>query len=210
MIAKHNEVKRSKVVMAFWMEKGWMKYVSLKKGTYRDVQNYVMELFREREQIMDFITGKEVEIEEGQIDETPELKQKMTDLEEVYETIDLELHLLHERHGFNELYQKETRYRGIETFLYEDDVVFEGLFCKVEHLEFDFPNGEDYAIYFYIDKPLELIQLFDIADDILDFNTEVNDPAIEITLLSSSDIKELETRFQSPTTSIFKPISSYF
>jgi hypothetical protein len=207
MISKPNEVKRSKMVMAFWMEKGWMKYVSLKKGSYREIPNYVIELFEERERLMDLITDAEVDIEEGTIEETPEMKKQMADWEEIYQTIDLELHLLHDRHVFSDLYTKGHRYRGFEVFCYEDDAIPEGFYCKVEQLDMEF-EGEECATYLYIDTPIELISLFEIADSILDLDTELLDPAIEITLLSKEDVTKIEQEMSINGASIFTPISS--
>jgi len=195
MLAKHNEVKRSKVVMAYWMKKGWMRFVSVKKGSYHAVPNYVKELFQERETLMNLIIDMETKLEEGEVNETPEVKKQLKDWEEIYQTIDLELNLLHEGHTFADLYQVGERYRGFEVFCYEDDVVPKGFYCKVEQLDMEFENTEDYATYLYVDTPLELISLFQIADEILGLDTEMLDPAIEITLLSEDEVKSCNQEF---------------
>lgn len=195
MLAKHNEVKRSKVVMAYWMKKGWMRFISVKKGFYHDVPNYVKVLFQERETLMDLIIDMETKLEEGEVNETPEVKKQLKDWEEIYQTIDLELNLLHDRHTFSDLYQVGERYRGFEVFCYEDDVIPEGFYCKVEQLDMEFENTEDYATYLYVDTPLELISLFQIADEMLGLDTEMLDPAIEITLLSEDEVKSCKQEF---------------
>lgn len=191
MISKQNEVKRSKVVLAFWMQKGWMQYVSLKKPSFRNVPEYTMELFHERERLMNRIIDKETELEDGTIQETPELKQQMKEWEEIYQTIELELSLLHERYQFADLYKPEHHYRGFEVFCYEDDIIPEGFYCKVEQLDLEFENEEDYATYIAVDTPVTLLSLFENADSILHLDTHIDDPAIEITLLSKEEVEKL-------------------
>lgn len=186
---------RSKKVLAFWLKKGWMQYVSIKSGVYMDVQNYVIELFSEFERLMDLITNMEVDIEEGVLHLTPHMEEKLREWEEISEAIDLELTILNEQYGFTEIYQTDKRYRGFDAYVYEDDVLVPGLYCKVENLNFDFPSGEDYAIYLYIDQSISLLTLYHTANSELDLDVPLGDPALEMTLLSQEDVKGLHQDF---------------
>lgn len=70
--------------------------------------------------------------------------------------------------------------------------MFEGLYCKVDHLDFEFPNGDDYATYLHIDAPITLLYLSRLSSKILEIETDLDDPAIEFTLLSSQDIRDIQ------------------
>ena len=179
----------SKIALSFWMQKGWMKYVSIKTGSYNDVTSYVIELFRERECMMNALVKMEIDLDEGRVEETTAHMKQRDGMEEIFETIDYELDYLNAAYPFEELYLPGNRYWNFHEFCYEEDCIPPGFYCKVEQIELAFDNGEDCAVYFYVDIPIGLNPIFEIFNDMLGLNTDIDDESIEMSLLSEEDIK---------------------
>lgn len=204
---KNKKSNQSKVVLEFWLQQGWMQYVSIKKKTYNNVSSYVRELYETGNLIAEYLEKASSWIEGNHGKLTPlnkELKgleatlenidiellsKEMADLGEVLETIDLELTIIHEHFEFAEVYQEDTTYRGVESYCMEDSIIPYGFICYMDSLENPL---EEKRITVLIDQPIEFIELLYLADDLFEIDTNFESPNIHISFLSEKDSAKLE------------------
>lgn len=203
---KSTAPKRSKEILSFWMKKGWLQYVSLKTENYQHIKEYVKELYEEQENYMNIIAELDDSLENGTVERTPEVEKQKQSLELIHEAIWLELQILHDKYEPFELYMPNTRYSGIEMFQYADDVLPKGLYYKVENLLWETDQGEDYAVYLYLEEAVTTNNLIYVADRLMDMKAKAGDPSIEVTILSNKDIEEIVSKANLPKEKVFKRV----